>query len=228
MKIQILDYSINQVATPLFKSYLPSDAQVVAHHINSYASFLPVLEQTDITHVIHSGSALCINEPAPFTDLALNYIRDLTQQNTAQMGICYGHQLICCALVGPHAVQASPNGFEVGWCNVQFLDTNHHIPGLSHTETVWQHHFDEVTELPGGSQLIATAKHTPTQAYINVGKRLLGMQFHPEFDLNSGNAYFLNDRQFIEQQGFSVEEITQGKPSNNHGDALFNYFLNHI
>ncbi len=228
MKIQILDYSTTQIAAPLFKNYLPDNLEISEHYISSKESFIPVLEQTGVTHVVHSGSALSINQPAPFMESALEYIRTLTQQGIKQMGVCFGHQLICRALVGEHAVQASPNGLEAGWREVEFRDSASAIPGLSGTQTVWQHHFDEAIELPPGSELIATAEHTHIQAYINHKHGLIGMQFHPEFDRDSGNEYFLHDRQLLEKQGFDVKHLTQGMPSGNHGNSVFNYFLSHF
>ncbi len=225
MKIQILDYSTTRIAAPLFRNYLPEDAEIIDFFVDSAEALQPAVEQTGVTHVLHSGSALSINHELPFLPLAVDYIRDLSRRGVKQMGICFGHQLICRALVGKHAVQASPNGLEAGWCEVQFADGENTIPGLSGSEIMWQHHFDEVIELPAGSELLASAEHTTIQAYVNRELHLLGMQFHPEFDRTSGNQYFLNDRQLLEQQGFNVEELIQGSPSGNHGRSVFDYFL---
>ena len=228
MKVQILDYSINGVAAPLFKRYLPRGAEVVEHFISTSESFEAVPSQDGVTHVIHSGSALSINQDTPFTQQAIDYIKQLSHQGTAQMGICYGHQLICRALLGLQAVRPSPNGFEAGWCDVQFLDDSNPVLELSGTEVIWQHHFDEVIELPPGSELIATSSHSQVQAYINRELSLFGMQFHPEFDVQSGNDYFLKDRELIGQHGLDVNQLIQRGPSKNHGAIFFDYFLNQV
>lgn len=226
MKIQILDYSTHQGAATLFKRYTPDNLNIETHYICSEDSIAHAIQSNKITHVIHSGSNLSINDPHPFTDLTLDYIRELSANGVKQMGICFGHQMLCRALVGPEAVRTSPKGFEAGWCDVVFIEGATPIPGLSGVETIWQHHFDEVIELPPNSELIATAPHTNIQAWLNPDIHAMGMQFHPEFDRDSGNAYFLNDRELLEAQGVDVEQLIQGRPSGNHGQAVFDYFLN--
>jgi GMP synthase (glutamine-hydrolysing) len=144
------------------------------------------------------------------------------------MGICYGHQLVCLALLGPQAVRKSPLGFEVGWREVSFLVDVFQIPGVSKSEILWQHHFDEATELPEGSRIIATGNHTQIQAYINTKLRLFGTQFHPEFDRETGNAYFIKDRDLLAKHNFRVDEIIKQGPSLESGKVFFNFFLEYF
>ncbi len=108
-KILILDYSVDQSETPAIKFWLPADAQVEALFIDTEASFFDDLLDHGYTHVIHTGSALSITEPAPFTKKAVSFINIARENGIAQMGICYGHQLVCRALVGKHAVRSSPS-----------------------------------------------------------------------------------------------------------------------
>ncbi len=224
--ILILDYSTDRCEAPLFEQWLPSTASITSLYIDIADSFPDDLFQRNFTHVFHSGSTLSINQPSPFTPKAINFIRKLRDISTPQMGICYGHQLLNFALVGAHAVQPSPNGFDVGWSEVNFPKTPFPIPGVSPTETVWQHHFDEVIELPPDSIILATNDHTPIQAFINPQQHLLGTQFHPEFNRQQGNQFFLKDRQNIESHNFNVEKLTQSGPSIDTGPTFFNFFLN--
>jgi GMP synthase (glutamine-hydrolysing) len=141
------------------------------------------------------------------------------------MGTCYGHQLVCLALVGEQAVQSSPHGLEAGWGEVSFTGKAVNLLGVRETETVWQHHFDEVTELPKGSELLATNPHTDIQAYINFEQRLFGTQFHPEFDRETGNHLYLEDRELLEKNGYKVNEMIKGGPSFETGKILFGFFF---
>lgn len=225
MKIQILDYSTHQGAATLFKQYIADDLTVETNYVYSEESIQKARHSEGITHVVHSGSNLSINETHPFTEQALDYIRELSGQGVKQMGICFGHQMLSLAMNGPQSVRSSPKGFEAGWCDVVFIEGATPIPGFSGVESIWQHHFDEVTEPPAGSELIATASHTAVQAWLNPEKHMLGMQFHPEFDRQSGNEYFQNDRELLEQHGMDVGQVIQGEPSGNHGQAIFDYFL---
>lgn len=223
--ILILDYSTDKSETPAIKHWLPDNTQVTSLFIDTEESFPDDLIEKGFTHVIHTGSALSITKPAPFTDRAVTYIQNARDNGSAQMGICYGHQLVCLALLGKHAVRSSPNGFEAGWDTVAFSDKGMKLFGTRESETLWQHHFDEVIELPEGSELLAKNAHTEIQAYINYGQRLLGTQFHPEFDRQTGNRLYLKDRKLLEKNGYNVDELIKGGPSIEAGNIFFDFFL---
>ena len=227
-KILILDYSTDRLETPNIKRWLPADAQVTALFIDTEESFPDDLLKRGFTHVIHTGSALSITKPAPFIQKAVTFIQNAKDNGISQMGICYGHQLVCKALVGDHAVRSSPNGLEVGWEKITFTSKGIKILGLRETETIWQYHFDEVTELPEGSELLATNTHTKFQAYVNYEQRLLGTQFHPEFDREAGNQIYLRDRELLEENNYKVDEMVKGSPSFDTGNIFFGFFLNNV
>ncbi len=63
------------------------------------------------------------------------------------MGICFGHQLVCRALLGKQSVRASPNQLEAGWEDINFNSKAMNILNIGANERIWQHHFDEVVEL---------------------------------------------------------------------------------
>jgi len=224
--ILILDYSTDQFETPVIKKWLP--ASVTALFIDTEQSFPDNLIQKKFTHIIHTGSTLSVTEEAPFTKKAEKYIRTARDKGLAQMGICYGHQLVCKALAGDYAVRSSPNGLEAGWGDVKFTDNAQKLFKIKKIEKIWQHHFDEVIELPEGSELLATNSHTKIQAYINHEQNLLGTQFHPEFDKVAGNNWFLNDRELLEKNNYNVDEMIKQGPSIEAGKIFFNFFLNKI
>lgn len=227
-KILILDYSVDREETAVVKQWLPENAHISSIFIDTKSSFPNDLINENFTHVIHTGSALSINEDQPFTPKAVSYIQEITDQGVSQMGICYGHQLVCRALIGKNAVRSSPNGFEVGWKEINFLDDAMKFLAVNKTERVWQHHFDEVVELPKGSIHLATNSHTNVQAYVNYQQHLFGTQFHPEFDKNSGNKYFIKDRKFIEEHNLRVDEIIKKEPTFEAGKIFFNFFLTQV
>lgn len=224
--VLILDYSVDRKETLVIKKGLSQkNVSVTSLYIDTEVSFPNDLINEDFTHIIHTGSALSINKEAPFTQKAMAYIKAAQEKGLWQMGICYGHQLVCKALVGDHVVRSSPQGFEVGWGHVNFTEKGQAILGVGTCERVWQHHFDEVTELPAGSQLLATNSHSEVQAYINEGQQLLGTQFHPEFDREEGNDYFLQDRKFITKNNKDVEALVKEGPSFDTVNVFFDFFL---
>lgn len=224
-KILILDYSVDRLETPIIRNCLPKEHAVTSLFIDTEASFPNTLIQEDFTHVIHTGSALSITQEAPFTAKALKYIGHANEKGIWQMGICYGHQLVCKALIGEDAVRASPKGFEVGWGTVHFTEAAISLLGVKKKEKVWQHHFDEVTRIPKDSEVLAASAHSKIQAYFNRNRRLLGTQFHPEFDKTTGNEYFIKDRKFIEKNKISVDTIVKDAPSFNAAKVFFEFFL---
>lgn len=113
--ILILDYSKDRSETPAIKRWMPTDTDMMSLFIDTEESFPDDLFEKNFTHIIHSGSALSITKPAPFTQKAVTFIRRSRDEGLAQMGICYGHQLVCLALVGEQAVQSSHHGLEAGW-----------------------------------------------------------------------------------------------------------------
>ena len=163
--------------------------------------------------------------PSPFGEKAVNYTREIRDKGVSQMGICYGHQLVCRALVGKRAVRSSPNGLEAGWKRVTFINNAINVLGVRKSEIVWQHHFDEVTELPEGSELLATNPHSSIQAYVNYEQHLFGTQFHPEFDKETGNKIFLQDRELLEKNGYDVDAMIKQGPSFDVGKVFFGFFL---
>jgi GMP synthase-like glutamine amidotransferase len=223
--ILILDYSTDKVETPTIKRWLPMEARVTSLFIDSEESFPSNLIDQGYTHVIHTGSALSITKPAPFTRRAVTFIRKARDKGMSQMGICYGHQLVCKALVGDHAVRSSPNGLEAGWGPVTFTEKAMEMLGIRESEVLWQYHFDEVTEIPEGAQLLATNPHTKIQAYVNYEQRLFGTQFHPEFDRETGNEIYVKDRDLLEKHHLNIDNIIQGSPSLETGKVFFGFFF---
>jgi GMP synthase (glutamine-hydrolysing) len=224
-KILILDYSTSRVEASALARWMPAEAKVLSLYIDTEASFPDDLIAENFTHVIHSGSELSINNEGPFTKKAVVFIRAARDKGIRQMGICYGHQLVCKALVGDHAVRKSPNGFEAGWIKVDFNTHARELLGINAHEIVWQHHFDEVIALPEGSDLLATNGHTEIQAYINEEQQLFGTQFHPEFDKEAGDKIFLRDRTLLEAHQYDVDAILQNGPSLDTGRVFFDFFL---
>jgi len=226
MKILILDYSTDRSEAPAIERWMPSGYEVTTLFIDQAESFPDDLISREFTHVIHSGSALTITRDASFTTKAVAYIHAAREAGVSQMGICYGHQLLCRALVGKHAVRRSPNGLEAGWLEVRFDPSATRIPGVRQSEIVWQHHFDEVIELPPGSEILASNSHCPIQGFINQRQHLFGTQFHPEIDHQKGNKIFRKDRRQLETHGYNVDLMVEHGPSLDTGRVFFNFFLN--
>ena len=97
-RILILDYSVDRSEAPLFSRWLPegSEREVSFVHFGD-----PIPSPVGFTRVMHTGSSLSICEDAVFTQDACEVVRECVAKGVPQMGVCYGHQLLCRALLGP-------------------------------------------------------------------------------------------------------------------------------
>jgi GMP synthase (glutamine-hydrolysing) len=224
-RILILDYSVDRSETALVQKYLRASDDITALFIEIDDSFPADLPAEGYTHVIHTGSSLSITVPAPFSGAALSLCKAFAEHGTAQMGICYGHQLICLAFCGYGAIRRCPAGLEAGWENVRFTGEGPSIPGTGESEKIWQSHFDEVVVLPPGSVVMAENGHSGIQAFFNRELRLFGTQFHPEFDRDDGNRQFLHDRDLLEASGLDADRIISGGPTVDCGSVFIGFFL---
>ncbi len=223
VNVLILDYSVDRSEAPLFRRYFPDNCTSTAAYIYSGDGFPDPLEYS---HVMHTGSSLSICEEAFFLEEAEEIVRKCVSGNIPQMGVCYGHQLICRSLLGPSAIGRCANGFEVGWIDVEMIGSGLEIPGAAPVSRVLQSHFDRVTEIPDTSEVIATNAHTDIQGFIDLKKSLFSLQFHPEFTRADGNGLFLKEARLLEDNGIDVQSILDDGPSIETGKVFFEYFFN--
>ncbi len=175
--------------------------------------------------VVHSGSAVSICGDAPFQDAAEAFVRRAVAAGVPQMGICYGHQLIVRSLLGRKAVRRNPSGIEAGWLGVEWSPAARTALGVPPVTRVFQSHFDEVISLPEGSEILAWSGKTLIQAFISRRLGLFGVQFHPEFDHESGNAQFHADRALLSGNGVDVDAILGSGPEPPADGRFFRFFL---
>jgi len=103
------------------------------------------------------------------------------------LGVCGGHQQIALAhgaevgLMGRLEPGEGYNGAkrERGFLPVENTGDGL-FKGLATEITVWHNHCDEVKELPNGFRQTATNETCGIQAMQEKGRRVYGVQFHPE------------------------------------------------
>ena len=96
---------------------------------------------------------------------------------TPVLGICYGMQVMAHRLGG--SVEGSSHR-EYGRAEVSVTEPGKLFEGLSASETVWMSHGDRVRELPPGFHVTASTANAPVVAFEDPGRRMYGIQFHPE------------------------------------------------
>ncbi len=122
--------------------------------------------------IILSGGPKSVYEvPAPTLDPA---IYDL---GIPILGICYGAQLIALQLGG--TVARTGRG-EYGRTELALADPSLLFADWLPGDPVWMSHGDAMTEAPPGFAVLATTPGSPVAAFGDEGRRIYGVQFHPE------------------------------------------------
>ncbi|AQS86982.1 GMP synthase [Neoasaia chiangmaiensis NBRC 101099] len=125
--------------------------------------------------VILSGS------PASVHDANAPRIPDVIfELNVPVLGICYGQQAMCMQLGG--AVETHEHR-EFGRAHIDIAEDCALFRGTwsrGHREQVWMSHGDRVTKLPPGFRAVAYSEGAPFAIIADEGRRLYGVQFHPE------------------------------------------------
>ena len=125
----------------------------------------------DAWGIILSGGPQSVN------DQSLPYDPGIFDLDIPILGLCYGHQLMASHYDG---VVTPAHNREYGKADITVLNGDTILDRLEDTEQVWMSHWDSVTEVPEGFEIIAKTYDCPVAAMANVEKKRYGLQFHPE------------------------------------------------
>lgn len=223
-RILIADYSTDGSEADLIGEWLPSSVDAVPV-LACLGDRLP--DPSSCEGIIHTGSSYSICAPAPFDAEAERLVRTAAELAVPQMGVCYGHQLLCRALVGREAIRPSPRGLEAGWRSVRLSPSFADALGVDRIIRVLQMHFDEVTSLPEDGRVVGSSDHSSVVCFECASPPLLGVQFHPEFGLRTGNELFERESALLREHGYDPENVKLGGPSIDSGRVFFGYFIEH-
>ena len=122
--------------------------------------------------IILSGGPSSVYEPgAPQLDASL------LEAEVPVFGICYGFMAMAQVLGG---TVARTGQREYGRTRVEVLAPGRLLTGLPSSLTSWMSHGDEVTAAPAGFTVNARSPRATVAAFEDSGRRLAGVQWHPE------------------------------------------------
>ncbi|MFM9034046.1 MAG: glutamine-hydrolyzing GMP synthase [Mycobacterium sp.] len=155
-------------------------AQLIARRVREARVFSEVIPHTATVEdikakdpqaiVLSGGPASVYAEGAPRLDPALFDLR------VPVFGICYGFQAMAQALGG--TVERTGTS-EYGRTELNVIGGELHS-GLPGNQPVWMSHGDAVTAAPAGFEVTAASAGAPVAAFEDRGRRLAGVQYHPE------------------------------------------------
>ncbi len=160
--------------------------QVFSTVLPCSASLEEILSRDPKGVILSGGPASVLDEGAPTCD------RALFEQGIPVLGICYGMQLMG-HLLGGRVAAASRREYGLAEVDADrshplFRDFEEHNP-------CWMSHTYQVVELPRGFAVAASSDNCPVAAMADDGRRLYGVQFHPEVNHTRHGDYLL--RRFL-------------------------------
>jgi GMP synthase (glutamine-hydrolysing) len=106
------------------------------------------------------------------------------------LGVCYGMQLMVKELGG--TVEKVKHG-EYGKAKLFIEDPTDLLTNVEEGATMWMSHGDSCTQLPEGFSILAHTNNTPCAAISNPGRKLFGVQFHPEVVHSEGGIALIRN-----------------------------------
>ncbi len=169
-------------------------------------------QQGQYPHDIHAydfyittGSKAAAYDDLDWVHRLIEFVRELDKQRKKLIGICFGHQIIALARGG--LVEKSRKGWGIGIARNEMIRQLQWMRQSSGELNMLVSHKDQITKLPGDTQVIAQSDFCP-YFVVQWGEHFLSIQGHPEW----GNAYsrtLMNDRRAI----IPAERIEAGMAS---------------
>ena len=179
----------------------PGDWEAVAVHRGE-----PLPAPAQVRAVAITGSAAMVTDGSDWIEGSAAWLRQLVGDDVPVLGICFGHQLLAHALGG--AVGNNPSGVEVGTVEVRHTapvgdPLLGELPALFPVQTS---HRQVVMTLPPEARRLATTARDANHAFA-VGRRVWGVQFHPEFDAHIARAYVQHSEAALRRQGDDPAQV---------------------
>lgn len=121
--------------------------------------------------ILSGGPSSVYDENAPKCDSQIWHL------GIPILGVCYGMQLMVQQLGGE--VERAERA-EYGKASLKIDDPTDLLTNVEDKSTMWMSHADSCTRLPEGFEILAHTENTSCAAIAHHGKKLFGVQFHPE------------------------------------------------
>ena len=160
------------------------------------------------SHLVISGSSLSSVGGSEWDEKIYQVIEHFVSGDKAILGICYGHQILAKYLGGSSVVRRSRRA-QFGFREI-YLEENSLFNGLGKFFGM-EAHLDEVYNLPSEFEIIADDSEGVIQGYQYKGRRIWGIQFHPEYNYYNGLASWeRKERKHPEWKAYFEDKVPFG------------------
>jgi GMP synthase (glutamine-hydrolysing) len=146
------------------------DARVYSELVTHKVTPQQIRARNPYAVILSGGPASVYAEHAPRVDPGI------FELGIPTLGICYGAQLMALDLGG--RVERT-GASEFGKTELR-AEESELFRDLPTEQTVWMSHRDSVTAPPEGARVVGESPSTPVAAFEEPGRKLYGVQFHPE------------------------------------------------
>lgn len=129
-----------------------------------------------------TGSSASVYDGEAWIEALAAFVREVHAAKVPFAGVCFGHQLVAHALGG--RTERASSGWGAGALPMDVTADEPWMTPPQRSARLLYSHQDQVTELPPGGRVLASASHCPI-AMLAVDDHMIGVQAHPEFS----NAY---------------------------------------
>ena len=137
-------------------------------------------DPSSLDAVLITGSPAGVYDDTPWMQPLFQFIRAATAVQLPQVGICFGHQAIACALGAD--VGKSEKGWGIGRHTYDVLEYPIWMRGFSGRRfSLGVSHQDQVKSLPAGARCIARSDFCNFAALDYPEARAISFQGHPEY-----------------------------------------------
>ena len=199
MRLHLLHHDPVDSSRNNISRWADNKGYAIAHTYLCNNEALPAIEDVDWLIVLGGSQHAWEEEVYPWLPAEKKFIAQALEDNKIILGICFGAQLLAETLgaevfVNPHN--------EIGWHEVTLTpegQRSYLFQNIPEQFTTFHWHADHFT-LPPSCTRLAYSEATENQAYICRERRLAGLQFHPEYPLESVK-YFVREFGDLMQNG---------------------------
>lgn len=201
------------------------------HYLDAGIDDLQPAADADLVIILGGSISAYQFDHFPFLRPEVDVIRQAMDRGVPTFGICLGAQLMSLALGSK--VYANMER-EIGWGPLTLTEEGEQsvLAKLVENDHTVLHWHRDVFDLPEGATRLASTPMTPNQAFSK-GKRLLGIQFHPELEVNNLERWLITTSQSLIGAGIPPQQLrdqaqAHGPGMEKAGRAMFGAWLDQL